>query len=89
MKKVFFILLSLLVAVLGVIVPAESVAARMASSPEPSAPLPAQQEEVELLIEDILDELNLAIDLASDSDVKEQIEAIRNMVRKLKWGISK
>jgi hypothetical protein len=52
-KKVFLILLSLLVAALGVIVPAESAAARLASSPEPSAPLSAQQEDEELLIEDM------------------------------------
>ncbi len=85
MKKVIFVLLSLLVAALGVVIPAESVAARLASSPESAAPRSAQQEDEELLIEDILDELNLAIDLASDSDVKEQIEAIKSMVRKLKW----
>ena len=85
MKKVFFILLSLLIAALGVVIPAESVAARLASSPESSAPLSAQQEDEELLIEDILDELNLAIDLASDSGVREQVKAIRSMVRKLKW----
>jgi len=84
-KKVFLILLSLLVAALGVVIPAESVAARLASSPEPSAPLSAQAEEEELLIEDILDELNLAIDLASDSGVREQVKAIRSMVRKLRW----
>ncbi len=85
MKKVFFILLSLLIAALGVVIPAESVAARLASSPESAAPLSAQAEEEELLIEDILDELNLAIDLASDSGVREQVKAIRSMVRKLRW----
>ena len=84
-KKIFAVLISVVVVSLGVFVPAESVTARLADSPEGVEPSSAQQEEEELLIEDILDELNLSIDLAAEEEVKEQIERIKSMVVKLQW----
>ncbi|MFO8144022.1 MAG: hypothetical protein R6T78_05060 [Dehalococcoidales bacterium] len=84
-KKFFAVLISVVVVSLGVFVPAESVTARLADSPDGVKPSSAQQEEEELLIEDILDELNLSIDLAAEEEVKEQIERIKAMVRKLQW----
>jgi len=84
-KKVFFILLSLLVAALGVVIPAESVAARLASSPELSAPLSAQAEEEEALREDILIELNQAKQYTNDPGIIDFLDAITNRVRNLEW----
>ncbi len=85
MKKVFFILLSLLIAALGVVIPAESVTARLASSPESSAPLSAQTEEEEALREDILIELNQAKQYANAPEIIDFLDAIINRVRNLEW----
>ena len=85
MKKVFFILLSLLVAALGVVIPAESVAAGLISSTVSPAPESAQMEEEEALREDILIELNQAKQYTNDPEIVDFLDAIINRVRNLEW----
>ncbi|MBE9478316.1 MAG: hypothetical protein IMY81_03615 [Chloroflexi bacterium] len=85
MKKVFFILLSLLVAALGVIVPAESVTAGLISSTSSPAPELAQTEEEEALREDILIELNQAKQYTNAPEIIDFLDAIINRVRNLEW----
>ena len=85
MKKVLFILLSLLVVALGVVIPAESVAAGLISSTSSPAPESAQMGEEEALRADILIELNQAKQYTNDPEIVDFLDAIINRVRNLEW----
>jgi len=93
MRKAIFILLSLLLVVSIVAIPADNVRARPASSPLLSSLSPAQQQDEEAIIKrmlgqldeakDILDELKQAGQLTEDMDIRDQIDAIIEKVKKI------
>jgi hypothetical protein len=84
-KTVFMLFSSFLVVALVAVIPAELAAAKLASPPQPTAPVPAQQEDIEKLIEDILLELNQAKGMTTDGEVIAGIDGIIDSVRKLGW----
>jgi hypothetical protein len=84
-KTIFMLFSSFLVVALVAVIPAELASAKLVSSPQPAAPVSAQQEDVEKLIEDILGELNQAKGMTTDSGVIDKIDGIIDTVRKLGW----
>ena len=85
-KTMFMLFSSFLVVALLALIPAGLASAKLASSPQPAVPVPAQQEEeIKKLVEDILLELNQAKGMTTDSGVIDGIDAIIDLVRKLGW----
>jgi len=84
-KRILMLFSSFVVITLVLAIPSELLADRLAS-PEPSPePIPAQQEEKQALVDDILYELNLAKGMTNDAEVINMLEAIIDRVRKLGW----
>jgi hypothetical protein len=84
-KTMFTLFSSFLVVALLALIPGSIASAKLASPERPTAPVSAQQEDIEKLVEDILLELNQAKGMTTDSEVIDAIDAIIDMVRKLGW----
>ena len=80
MRRAIFIFLSLLVALSMAAIPADTISARPASTPQLSPPSPAQQLSEDELIEEIYDELDGARALTSDRAIKNQIAGLKKAV---------
>lgn len=93
MRKAIFVLLSLLLMLSIVAIPADTISARPAPSPQVRPPSPTQQEDEEKIIKrmlgeineakGILDELAEAKKLAKDKDIRDKIDAIIEKVKKI------
>lgn len=75
MRKAVFVLLSLLLTVSIAAIPSGTVSATPASSPQPSASSPAQEEDEEALIADILKGLDEIDELTENEDIDSNIAA--------------
>jgi len=84
-KRILVLFSSFLVIAMVLALPSDLLAARLASPEQPPEPAPAQQDEKQALVDDILSELNLAKGMTDDPEVIDMLNAIINRVRKLGW----
>jgi hypothetical protein len=84
-KRLVMLFSSFLVVALLALIPGELALAKLASPPQPAAPVSAQQEEVKKWIDEILSELNQAKGMTTDEGVIDEIDSIIDAVRKLAW----
>ena len=84
MRKALFIIFSVLLVVSLALIPTNFISAKSDTESQVSAPSPAQTADEEAIIQDILEELDLAKKMTKDSDIRKHIDVLKDWVKKLR-----